>query len=307
MHTIHAIDRWSMSYMLSIDDACLCYRSRCMPCFRSMMHVTHVIDQWCIVMLLIDDACYMLSMMHAIFIDRWSILMLLIDDTCYMLSIDDVCICYRSTMHVLCYGSMMHNLWWCMLYMLSIDDACYMLSILDDACLCYRSTMHATCYRSMMQVIMLYMMHATCDRSMMHSIHDIYDDAYYSCLWWCILCYRSPMKHITHAVDLWYICCRSMMMHHIDLQCMLHMPLIDNVFTRATIDDAWYVFYRSIWCTTYMLSICDDAWYAIYLWCDQHYTFYHYDVVYYMLSIYEMSNIHSIDRWCILWCCMLCA
>lgn len=298
IYVIHVIDWWcmlmlsiSMYAMLSIDDACY-------TCYRSMMH-SHAVDRWCMLHA-IDDACYIYrSMKHTHAVDRWYML--------YMLSIDDVCICYRSTMHVLCYRSMMHNLWWCMLYMLSIDDACYMLSILDDACLCYRSTMHATCYRSMMQVIMLYMMHATCDRSMMHSIHDIYDDAYYSCLWWCILCYRSPMKHITHAVDLWYICCRSMMMHHIDLQCMLHMPLIDNVFTRATIDDAWYVFYRYIWCTTYMLSICDDAWYAIYLWCDQHYTFYHYDVVYYMLSIYEMSNIHSIDRWCILWCCMLCA
>ena len=106
MHTMHAIDRWSMSYMLSID-ACLCYRSRCMSCFRSMMHAY---------------TCYR-SMMHAIFIDWWSILMLLIDDTCYR----SMTSCYRSTMHVLCYRSMMHNLWWCMLYMLSIDDACHVI------------------------------------------------------------------------------------------------------------------------------------------------------------------------------------
>jgi hypothetical protein len=163
----------------------------------------------------IDDACYTYrSMKHTHAVDRWYML--------YMLSIDDVCLtlCYRSTMHVLCYRSMMHNLWWCMLYM---------LSILNDACLCYRSTMHATC-----------------DRSMMHRIHDIYDDAYYSCFWWCILCYRSLMKHITHAVDLWWCItsiygacytCYWSIMYILMLRSMMHdMYAIDR----------WFIFSLSI-------------------------------------------------------------
>jgi hypothetical protein len=166
------------------------------------------------------------SIMHTIHaIDRKSI--------SYMLSIDDVCIWYRSTMHVLCYRSMMHNLWWCMLYMLSIDDACYMLSILDDACLCYRSTMHATFYRSMMQVIMLYMM---------HPIHVI--DR------WCML----------HVIDPW--CCLLML----SIYDARYMLLIDNVYTRAismmhaiySIDlyDVRHTCYRSVTMHD-MLSIYD--------------------------------------------------
>jgi hypothetical protein len=101
----------------------------------------------------------------------------------------------------------------------------------------------------------------TCYLLMMHS-HAI-DDACYT--------YRS-MKH-THAVDRWYmlymlsiddvcltLCYRSMMMHHIDLRCMLHMLLIDNVYTHATIDDAWYVCYRSM---IHILAINHEARYIL--------------------------------------------
>jgi hypothetical protein len=151
-----------MYAMLSIDDACY-------TCYLSMMH-SHAIY---------DDACYMLSMMHAILIDRWSILMLLIDDTCYT--------CYRSMMsaYAIDLRCMFYGIdRWCIIY----DDACYT---------CYRSMMHATCYRSLMMhayaIDLRCTLHAI-DRSMMHSIHDIYDDAYYSCLWWCML----------HVIDLWW-------------------------------------------------------------------------------------------------------
>ena len=65
-------------------------------------------------MLLIDDACYMLS---------------ILDDACYMLSIlDDACLCYRSTMHTTCYRSMMQVV---MLYMMQANV--YTRATIDDA------------------------------------------------------------------------------------------------------------------------------------------------------------------------------
>ena len=199
--------------------------------------------------------------------------------------IDDACYTYRSMKHTHAVDR------WYMLYMLSIDDVCLTL--------CYRSTMHVLCYRSMMHNLwwcMLYMlliddacymlsilddaclcyrstMHATCDRSMMHRITTIDLESYYTC-------------------------CRSMMMHHIDLRCMLHMLLIDNVYTHATIDDAWYLCYRSM---IHILAINLEARYilqqplvkTIDLLHDTH-----------TITVYML---HTIDRWCILWCCMLCA
>ena len=117
--------------------------------------------------------------------------------------IDDACLCYRSTMHVSCYRSMMHSNY--AIY----DDACYTY---------YRSMMHATCYRSMM--------HATCYRSLMMHAYAI-DDActLHAIDRWCIVYMISMMMHTIHAyddacyaidlwwsilsVDLWYICCWS--------------------------------------------------------------------------------------------------
>jgi len=234
------------AYMLSIDDACLCYRSRCMQCFRSMMHVTHIIDQWCIVML---------TMMMHLTCNRWCMLYLSIDEaySCCWSMIHAIHAIDRWRLHMLSIYAIDR---WCIIY----DDACYT---------CYRSMMHATCYQSLMMhayaVDLRYTLHAI-DRwcivymisMMMHTIHAY--DAYYSCLWWYILCYRSLMNHITHVVDLWYICGRSMMMHHMDLRCMLHMLLIDNVYTRATIDDAWYVCYRSM---MHILAINLEAHYIL--------------------------------------------